>query len=491
MKFFISDSPGSAIFLLSFKSKTYGITTLSFLVDEFKFGLKDFQRFPYGVTKVINEYSTATDFNKVRREKFTERLARGYHIAQVIGTPHSPELRHWIEQLGLMNIKPKGSLYRCYKCGVGNLPDNVVNAIIEVSRRELREGTAGTPFEELLYILCPYCQKSSRIEGMSWAEEEEEDIFLEMPDRTEVHFLDTISSLTQTLSDIYQPSQITPFVARSLPLKTDFYKVMYRHGNYYWLWPLVRPEYLHTRKSLPIDVPTHHVFHYSNDEEKITLYPKELTDVYPFITNTPLNHWRLEAKGIITGKLGRLSELTDEQERSSLLYTLWMAACEHPDLREFIHPTIFGEVIHQLPAKGEVNQWLIDEQFIDIDGANYNDIRSFKSFSEEILEHIKKTKDKTEPDAIRTWLGLIFSIGMVEFYDEAERIIEIFKSASTEGRLSLSFIVLQIANQFPELVLPVEEELSELVKEGDENVSEIMEGLEDYRMQQKDFIPPS
>lgn len=153
----MSDSEGSRVLLINVKNKEYknGVT-ISFLIDFWKLGLKDYFRTPHRIRYVANTYSQS--FTQITKEEALKYLVRGYTIAKKVGTPITPECQKWLEAFGVIKYKTKGSLYKCYLCDEEDLTSEQVERILEIAKKELKTGVAGTPQEEPLEENCEKCE---------------------------------------------------------------------------------------------------------------------------------------------------------------------------------------------------------------------------------------------------------------------------------------------------------------------------------------------
>lgn len=157
-RFLLSDSDGSQILLVYIKNNEYknGIT-LSFLIDFLKLGLKDYYSTDRNINVIVN--MSPTDFFDITKSEALKLLVRGHSIAKVVGTPISPGCNYWLDKFGVLKYKTKGSLYKCFNCGEGELTDEQVRKILVIAQRELKSGVAGTPAEEIIEELCNECQQ--------------------------------------------------------------------------------------------------------------------------------------------------------------------------------------------------------------------------------------------------------------------------------------------------------------------------------------------
>jgi len=156
LHFLLSDSDGSQILLVYVKNNEYknGLT-LSFLIDFFKLGLKDF----YTTSKNINTIvrMSGTDFFEITKAEALKLLVNGLTIAKAVGTPISPGCKLWLDKFGVSKYKIKGSLYKCFNGDGGELSDKQVAKILAIAKKELQSGVAGTPAEEIIEEYCSEC----------------------------------------------------------------------------------------------------------------------------------------------------------------------------------------------------------------------------------------------------------------------------------------------------------------------------------------------
>jgi len=87
-------------------------------------------------------------FKEISFEEFQKLIRWGLEIARQVGTPIPEEFRIWGKMLGDLSKvpPPKGSLYKCAKCG-GDLPDEVVELMKQYAQQD----------DIQFYILCRKC----------------------------------------------------------------------------------------------------------------------------------------------------------------------------------------------------------------------------------------------------------------------------------------------------------------------------------------------
>ena len=158
-KTIVSDSEGSKIIFVSRKKPNNNFEFISVLVDEWKMGLKDcygsFNATKSDILNIINKTSFInSDINKCKK-----LVKRGLIIAKEVGTMVPKEFEKFRGIIGnLDDIKISGSIYKCFKCGEGDLNDEIVEIIKEVTRRDMKKGVCGTPDEQMIFFACDKCK---------------------------------------------------------------------------------------------------------------------------------------------------------------------------------------------------------------------------------------------------------------------------------------------------------------------------------------------
>lgn len=155
----ISDSEGSKIVIVSRKKSNNNFEFISVLVDVWKMGLKDcYGRFNASEDDLF-ETLNKTDFINVSLDDCKKVIKRGLLITKEVGTKIPKEFGQFKGIIGnLDSIEVSGSLYKCFKCGEGDLSDNVVEVIKKVTIQDMNRGVCGTPEEQMIYFVCNKCK---------------------------------------------------------------------------------------------------------------------------------------------------------------------------------------------------------------------------------------------------------------------------------------------------------------------------------------------
>lgn len=140
-----------------------------FLVDLFKLGLKDSfgservngPEFNESYESIIDGFaSEGVGLSDIDISEAKKIIGRGLRIAAAVGTP--PVDKGLLETVGTIDESAiRGSLYKCYECGEGELSEETCGRILEVARKELALGVAGTPKERILWMMCDSCKDRS------------------------------------------------------------------------------------------------------------------------------------------------------------------------------------------------------------------------------------------------------------------------------------------------------------------------------------------
>jgi len=134
------------------------------LIDAWKMGLKncfgshnitmqDFQR------QVLVRVGGMKMLAEIDLSQAQWAIKYGLRIANEVNTRIPKEFEEFKYILGNMDdIKVDGSLYKCYKCGKGELSDEEVEYIKKVTETDVAAGTCGTPLETILFFICDKCK---------------------------------------------------------------------------------------------------------------------------------------------------------------------------------------------------------------------------------------------------------------------------------------------------------------------------------------------
>ncbi len=161
-----SKSEGSHIIIVSRERTDGKLQFISLLIDVWKMGLKD----GYGshkITKqdfqkkVIAGLNRAGGYTEISLPEALWIIKYGLRIAKEVNTRIPREFEEFKYILGDMTaIKAEGSLYKCFKCGKGELSDDDVKFIKDVTRHDTAEGVCGTMAETMIYFVCDECKQA-------------------------------------------------------------------------------------------------------------------------------------------------------------------------------------------------------------------------------------------------------------------------------------------------------------------------------------------
>ena len=152
---------GSKGILVAREKENGNLQFASFMVDVWKMGLKDC----FGKKDVAK-----SDFNKIVAqmpqyaeadlEECKEIIKQGVLITESLGLKIPKGFSECKYILGdLDSVEVTGSLYKCFECGKGNLPDEIVEQIKTVTLHDVAAGSCGTEDETMIYFVCEDCKK--------------------------------------------------------------------------------------------------------------------------------------------------------------------------------------------------------------------------------------------------------------------------------------------------------------------------------------------
>ena len=152
---------GSRSILVAREKENGKLQFISVLVDEWKMGLKDcfgehdLSKKEFGKLVAMQpDYCADANLNECK-----EIIKRGILIAETLGLRIPREFREFKYILGdLDTVEVTGSLYKCFECGKGDLPDEIVEQIKEVTLHDVAAGVCGTEDETMLYFVCDKCK---------------------------------------------------------------------------------------------------------------------------------------------------------------------------------------------------------------------------------------------------------------------------------------------------------------------------------------------
>ena len=132
------------------------------LVDLWKAGFKDYQgRRNISESEYSSNYSLYKqqfDLTEIPWGRALYLLKIGINIRDALHLPYPDGFSRFRDFLTPFDdIQVTGSIYKCYKCEEGDLTDEVVESIIEVTLDDMSNGTIGQEGENLLYFVCENC----------------------------------------------------------------------------------------------------------------------------------------------------------------------------------------------------------------------------------------------------------------------------------------------------------------------------------------------
>lgn len=163
-----SPEPGSVVLWFEHRDPSGKWDFFSPLVDLWKAGFKDC----HGRRNISdNEYSLyfsryklQLDLIEIPWDQALFLLKTGMRIRNALHLPYPDDfIRFKTFLTPLADIQVTGSIYKCYKCESGNLPDDVVEVILEATLYDIANGTIGQEGEELFYFVCEKCSGNDMI----------------------------------------------------------------------------------------------------------------------------------------------------------------------------------------------------------------------------------------------------------------------------------------------------------------------------------------
>lgn len=161
----LRSSDHGSIMVLFYESASFSnkIKFVNVLVDLWKLGVKDCfgqRRMTEKEWKrMLNKYAergAKLELCSVEEAKWL--VQHGLRIADEIGTPRPKEFEQFRDIIGdFSSVVVEGSLYKCFSCNKKDLQDYQVERIKKVAQRELKNGVAGTPAEEIIWFSCANC----------------------------------------------------------------------------------------------------------------------------------------------------------------------------------------------------------------------------------------------------------------------------------------------------------------------------------------------
>jgi hypothetical protein len=160
---------GSRSIVVAREKENGNIQFISTLVDEWKMGLKDcFGSYDIPKKEFNRFVGMQPQYADANLDECKEKIKRGILIAETLGLKLPREFSKFKRILGdLDSIELTGSLYKCFDCGKADLTDAEVEAIKEVTLRDVAAGDCGTESETMIYFVCDDCKGKEECEGES------------------------------------------------------------------------------------------------------------------------------------------------------------------------------------------------------------------------------------------------------------------------------------------------------------------------------------
>jgi len=170
-KTLITDSKGSKVVMISRERSDGNIAFVSILIDEWKMGLKDcFGSYNTPKSMLMREInSDHLPFIEGNFEECKKLIKRGVLIAEEIGTKIPEEFEGFRKIIGdLDNVELTGSLYKCFECGEGDLPEEVIKVIKKTTIEDMKRGICGKEGEIVLHAICDACKEKGNESEDVW-----------------------------------------------------------------------------------------------------------------------------------------------------------------------------------------------------------------------------------------------------------------------------------------------------------------------------------
>jgi hypothetical protein len=151
---------GSRSIIVAREKENGNLQFVSFLIDEWKMGLKDcFGNYDISKREFNKLVARMPQYADADIEECKEIVKRGILIAETLGLKIPRDFRKFKHILGdLDKVEVTGSLYKCFECGKGDLPDEIVEQIKEVTLRDVAAGVCGTEGETMIFFVCDKCR---------------------------------------------------------------------------------------------------------------------------------------------------------------------------------------------------------------------------------------------------------------------------------------------------------------------------------------------
>jgi hypothetical protein len=165
-KVLMTTQKGSRSILVAREKENGNLQFISALVDEWKMGLKDcFGEHDVSKKEFNKLVARMPQYADAELNECREIIKRGILVVEAIGLKIPKEFRVFKYLLGdLDKVEVTGSLYKCFECGKGDLPDEIVEQIKEVTLHDVAAGVCGTGKETMIYFVCDKCKREKEKE---------------------------------------------------------------------------------------------------------------------------------------------------------------------------------------------------------------------------------------------------------------------------------------------------------------------------------------
>lgn len=162
-----SPEPGSVVLWFEHRDTSGRWDFFSPLVDLWKAGFKDC----HGRRNIsdseyslyYSQYKQQYDLIEIPWHQALYLLKSGINIRDALHLPYPDDFTRFKDFFtSLDDIQVAGSIYKCYKCEEGDLTNDVVELIIEVTLNDMINGTIGQEGENLLYFVCENCSDETK-----------------------------------------------------------------------------------------------------------------------------------------------------------------------------------------------------------------------------------------------------------------------------------------------------------------------------------------
>lgn len=181
---FRTKSKGSYHIIISRIKSNKQIQSIIILIDAWKMGLKDvivhdpITRFQYKI--LLTDYTrNLSELERISLEEAYWHIQYGLRIARAVGTCIPKEFFKNSNIIGnYSQVQVMGSLYKCYECEKGELSEDIIEEIKNITKEDMKNGVCGTESETLVFFTCQTCQEKNlpeEIESYQIENGEEED----------------------------------------------------------------------------------------------------------------------------------------------------------------------------------------------------------------------------------------------------------------------------------------------------------------------------